>query len=67
MVKFIFLNYRVFIKNCVFPQFTATYLLHVGDQLILARDPSVHSHSYWLTIFVQPIAAQYWRRRGRKI
>ena len=41
MVKFIFLNYRVFIKNCVFPQFTATHLLHVEDQLILARDLSV--------------------------
>ena len=28
---------------------------------------SLYSHSYWLTIFVQPIGAQCCRRRGRKI
>ena len=33
----------MFIKNCVFSQFTATHPLHVEEQLILARDPSVQS------------------------
>ena len=28
---------------------------------------SLYSHSYWLTIFVQPIGEQCCRRRGRKI
>ena len=41
---------RVFIKNCVFSQFTATHPLQIGKQLICARDLSVYSHSYWLTI-----------------
>ena len=27
----------------------------------------VHSHSYWLVIFVQPIAAECWRRIGGKL
>ena len=38
--------YRVFIRNCVFSQFTATHPLHVGEQFIW-----VYSHSYWLAIF----------------
>ena len=53
--------YRVFMKYCVFSQFTATHPLHVEEQLIFER------HSYWLTIFVQPMAAQCWRRLGHKI
>ena len=35
--------YRVFIKNCVSFQFTATNPLHVGEALISARDLSVQS------------------------
>ena len=27
----------------------------------------VYSHSYWLVVFVQPIAAESWRRRGGKL
>ena len=27
----------------------------------------VYSHSYWLVIFVQPIAAECWRGRGGKL
>ena len=35
--------YRVFIKNYVFSQFTATHLLHKGEQFFCARDPKVQS------------------------
>ena len=38
-------------KLCFFLQFTATHPLYVGEQLILARDLSVHSLSYWLAVF----------------
>ena len=31
-------SYRVFIKNCVFSQFTATHPLHVGEQFILSEN-----------------------------
>ena len=32
-----------------------------------AKDLRVYSHSYWPTIFVQPIAALFaWRGRGRQ-
>ena len=52
---------RVFINNCVISPFTATRPLHVEEPLILAKDLSVHP--LLLTFFVQPIAAQCWRRK----
>ena len=58
--------YRVFIKNCFFfnslQPIPCIQKNNSSSQEILA-----YSHSYWLTIFVQPIAAQCWRWRGRKI
>ena len=42
--------YRVFIKNCVFSQFTAIHPLHVREQLIWNKI-WMYSHSYWLAIF----------------
>ena len=53
--------FPAFIKNCVFSQFTATHPL----QLICARDLSVQS-LLLADHIVQPIAARYRRRRGRK-
>ena len=62
-------NYRVFRKNCVFSQFTATppsptSLWETFKALNVMR---VYSHSYWLVIFVQPIADKCWRGRGGKL
>ena len=47
---FLYIWYRVFIKNCVFSQFTATHPLLEGEQLIWS-EILVYSHSYWLAIF----------------
>ena len=33
----------MFIKRCVFSQFTATHPLHVEEQFILARDPKAQT------------------------
>ena len=58
-----FYNYMVFIKNCVFSQFTATHPLHVGEQLILSECTVILNG--WQS--VQPIAALCWRGKCRKI
>ena len=58
-------RYRVFIKNCVFSELSATHILHVVEwQLIIARDPSVQS---LLLVDQQPIAAECWQGRGGEL
>ena len=60
--------YRVFIKNCVFSKFTATHPLHVEEQIYPRKRSectlTITGPSFY---FVQPIAVQSWRRRGRQI
>ena len=57
------LVYRVFRKNCAF----LTIYCNPSLAYIVVRDlqsyqhMQVYSHSHWLVIFVQPIAAEFWR------
>ena len=57
----VLLCYRMFIKKCVFSQFTATHPLHAEEQLILARDPSVLSlllGAHFCTANTNPVLAK---------
>ena len=54
------LSYRVFIRNC------ALFQIHWNPSSASSQEIRVCSNSYWLTIFEQPIAAEYWQRRGRR-
>ena len=58
--------YRVFVKNCVFSQFTATHPQHRGGHLI-SSEIWVYSHSYWMAIFCTANSSPGEGGRGRKI
>ena len=53
--------YGVFIKNCVFSQFTANHPLHVGEIDLNLLSLLLADH-----FLEQPIAAQCWERRRPK-
>ena len=57
-------TYSVFRKNCAFSQFTAT---PPSPTFKVLNAVWMYSHSYWLTFFVQPIAAECWRGRRDKL
>ena len=50
-----------------FAQFNATHPLHAEEQLILAKDLGVQSHSNRLAIFCTTNSSPVLAKRGRKI